>query len=263
MTDAVLLDHISKQQRGRANLKQLLRDFRLRGDQRVGMEAALDRLTVGTFLALAKKARAPRAVLYTSGVWLYGNTGNTCVDESSAFETAHLIPWRGTHEKRVLADSGPQLRGLVVRPGCVYGGRGGLTGFWFSGAANDGAALVAGDGTNRWTMVHVSDLADLYVRLAESSLRAELFNATDRSRSSVLECARAASRAAGARGKVRLLSPAESAKTYGFLAKGLVLDQHVDSSKAARLLGWNPRHGGFADGADRYHGAWKAAQGAS
>ncbi|MDP9169465.1 MAG: VacB/RNase II family 3'-5' exoribonuclease, partial [Acidobacteriota bacterium] len=45
MTDTALLEHISKQQRGRTNLKQLFRDFRLRGDQREGMEAALDRLT--------------------------------------------------------------------------------------------------------------------------------------------------------------------------------------------------------------------------
>lgn len=45
MTDASLLDHIAKQQRGRTNLKQLFRDFRLHGDQRDGMEAALERLT--------------------------------------------------------------------------------------------------------------------------------------------------------------------------------------------------------------------------
>ncbi len=223
---------------------------------------SLDRLTVHTFLALAKKARAPRTLIYTSGVWLYGNTGAASVDESSAFETAHLIPWRGTHEKRVLESSGPLLRGLVVRPGCVYGGRGSLTGFWFSGARKEGSAPIVGDGLNRWTMVHVHDLADLYVRLAESNVRSELFNATDRSRSTVLDCARAASLAAGAKGKVRHLSEKEAAKSYGFLAKGLALDQHVDSSKAVRLLGWTPRHGGFADGAEKYFAAWKAAQGA-
>ena len=32
MTDATLLDHISKQPRGRTSLKQLYKDFRLRGD---------------------------------------------------------------------------------------------------------------------------------------------------------------------------------------------------------------------------------------
>jgi nucleoside-diphosphate-sugar epimerase len=223
---------------------------------------ALDRHTVTTFLSLAKKRTGPRTIIYTSGVWLYGNTGPAAVDESAAFETAYLLPWRAATEKRVLESSGPQLRGLVVRPGCVYGGRGGLTGYWFSGAQKDAAAPILGEGTNRWAMIHVDDLAALYVRLAESNLRAELFNVTDRSRFTVLEMAAAASTAAGAGGKVRQLSPKEAEKAYGGMAKGMALDQHVDSSKAARLLGWNPRFGGFSENAERFHAAWKAAQGA-
>jgi len=52
----------------------------------------------------------------------------------------------------------------------------------------------------------------------------------------------------------------EAAKTLGPMAECLALDQHVDSSKAVRMLGWQPRHGGFVDGAMRYHGAWKASR---
>ncbi len=44
MTDAALLDHISKQPRGRTSLKQLYKDFRLRGDDRHVLDAAIDRL---------------------------------------------------------------------------------------------------------------------------------------------------------------------------------------------------------------------------
>src|SRR5581483_11594796 len=125
----------------------------------------LDRLTVQTFLDLAKKAKAPRTVIYTSGVWLYGDTGSLAVDESEAFESSFLIPWRAQHEKRVLEASGPLTRGLVIRPGCVYGGRGGLTGIWFEGAEKGAGAPIVGEGANRWAMIHVEDLADLYVRL--------------------------------------------------------------------------------------------------
>ena len=32
----------------------------------------------------------------------------------------------------------------------------------------------------------------------------------------------------------------------------------VDARKAVRLLGWQPRHGGFADGAATYFAAWRA-----
>ena len=50
----------------------------------------------------------------------------------------------------------------------------------------------------------------------------------------------------------------EAAKTYGPMAECLAYDQHVDSRKAVRLLGWQPSHGGFVDGVDRYFAAWKA-----
>jgi len=217
---------------------------------------ALDRRTLDALLALTQGPRERRLV-YTSGVWLYGATGPEPVDESRAPERAHLVPWRGEHEKKALAAGG-----LVIRPGCVYGGAGSLTALWFEGAAKDGAAPMVGDGANRWATVHKDDCGELFALAAESGLRGELFNATDRSRSTVREMAEAAARAAGKGGAVRALPFAEAEKTYGFLAHGLALDQHVDSSKAVRRLGWTPRFGGFADDAPRYHAAWMASRGA-
>src|SRR5688572_22927217 len=109
-------------------------------------------------------------------------------------------------------------------------------------------------------MIHLQDLADLYLRAAESSHRAQIFNAVDRSRFTQLDCARAASRAAGAGGKVAHLTPEEGHAAFGPMAECLAFTQHVDASKAVRLLGWQPRHGGFVDGAARYFTSWKASQ---
>lgn len=218
---------------------------------------SLDRRTIEAFLALAAKGPRARQVLYTSGVWLYGACGPEPVDETHAPERSHLIPWRGEHEKKVLAAGG-----LVLRPGCVYGGTGGLTGLWFGGALEKGAAPIVGKGDNRWATVHADDCGELYALAAESGLKGELFNATDRSRATVREMASAASRAAGKGGAVTELEFADAEKAYGVLAHGLALDQHVDSSKASRRLGWNPRFGGFTDDAPRYFAAWNAARGA-
>jgi nucleoside-diphosphate-sugar epimerase len=217
---------------------------------------ALDRRTVDAFIARTKNTRA-RTIVYTSGVWQYGATGPEPVDETAAFEGKPLAPWRTEHEKLVLAAGG-----LVIRPGCVYGGSGGLTGEWFAGARGQGAAPIVGKGENRWATVHADDCGELFALAAESGLRGELFNATDRSRSTVREMAAAASRAAGADGKLAELDLQESEKRYGTMSLGLALDQHVDSSKALRRLGWNPRFGGFADDAPRYFAAWMAARGA-
>jgi len=217
----------------------------------------LDRAAVDTLLAAADDSRG-RAVIYTSGVWLYGNTGGRAVDETRALEKGFVAPWRLEHEKLVLAAATASRRCLVLRPGCVYGGRGGLTAMWFQSAAEKKSAVIAGDGRNRWAMVHVEDLAELYALAGESSLSGELVNGVDRSRETVLEMAQAASRAAGAGGKVQALSPDEARRAFGGLAEGLLLDQEVDGAKAQRLLGWEPRFTGFSEAADRFHLAWHA-----
>lgn len=218
----------------------------------------VDREFVKALLDTARGANAPRLLLYTSGVWVYGDTGGRRVDESSMPTPHPYVARRVEHERMVLEADGGALRTLVIRPGCVYGGSGSLTASWFASAASEGAARIVGDGQNRWSMVHRDDLAQLYVLAAESGCRVEVFNATDRSRSTVRECAQAASRAAGADGKVVTTSVAEAVKASGAYAECLALDQHVDSGKAVRLLGWQPRHAGFVDEAERCFRAWKA-----
>jgi nucleoside-diphosphate-sugar epimerase len=219
----------------------------------------LDKRTVDTLIGAATRSQRSRLFVYTSGVWVYGDTGDARVDESSELKPVSIAAQRAEHERIVLAADRGALRTIVVRPGCVYGERGSLTADWFDSATKNGAARVVGDGANRWAMVHLHDLADLYVRAVESPFRAEIFNATDRSRFTQHECARAASRAAGAGGKVANLSLAEASKLFGGMAECLAMTQHVDSSKAVRLLGWQPRHGGFADEAPRYFAAWRAS----
>lgn len=214
----------------------------------------LDRSAVDTLL------KAPGAVIYTSGVWLYGATGVNPADETTALNEGHILPWRLEHEKLVLAAAAKGRRALVLRPGCVYGGRGGLTGMWFQSALEKKAAAVAGDGRNRWAMVHVEDLAELYALAAESSVSGELLNVTDASRATVLDMAKAASRAAGAGGAAATTTAAEARAAYGGLAEGLLLDQQVSSAKAAKLLGWKPRLPAFAAAADRYFRAWRAGR---
>ena len=226
-----------------------------------GRGAELDRTTVETLLAAAAEAGRPRLVVYTSGVWVLGDTGGEAADESAPLRAPAVVAHRVDTEGRVLGASTGAVRTLVLRPGCVYGGRGGLTGMWFASAAADGAARMVGDGGNRWSMVHVDDLARLYLLAAESPWGGEVFNATDRSRFTVRQCAEAASREAGAAGRVAAVPVEEAAAGLGGVAECLAMDQHVDSSKAVRLLGWQPRHAGFVDEVARAFAAWRAASG--
>jgi len=215
---------------------------------------AKDKLAIETLLDAGRRGAQPKTLIFTSGAWVYGDTGDQMVDETTPLDPIKLVAWRSPHEQLVLRASG--VRGLVIRAGCVYGGAGGLTAQWF---AKPGA--VVGDGRNRWTMVHLDDLADAYVRAAGCGLGGEIFNVTDRSRFTVLEMATAAARAAGYQGEIRPAPVAEARKTLGDFADALALSQHVDSGKAVRLLGWQPRHGGFLDEVEVLYRAWKATRG--
>jgi nucleoside-diphosphate-sugar epimerase len=218
---------------------------------------ALDRQTVEALISAGERGSRPKTVLYTSGSWVYGNTGGRLVDETAPLAPVKRVAARPGVEQLVLSSS--SVRGLVVRPGCVYGGPGGMTGDWFEGAEKKALAVV-GEGRNRWAVVHIDDLADGYRRVGESGLAGEVFNLVDPSRSTLDEMATAAGGAAGYAGEIRWISVAEASKTMGDFAECLVLDQHVDAGKAARLLDWHPRHGGFVEEAETYFMSWKAAR---
>ena len=219
---------------------------------------ALDRAAIEALASEGGRAGHKRTLIYTSGVWVYGDTRGERVDEGSALNPAKLVAQRVQSEELVLSRAGAHLASIVIRAGCVYGGRGSLTAAWFESAQRRGAARIVGDGSQRWAMVHVEDLAQLYLLAGESGLDCAVLNATENVRPSVRECAEAASRAAGAGGKIETLPQAEAAERLGPLAEALGFSQHVDSSKAARLLGWRPRHAGFVDEIDRLYLAWRA-----
>jgi nucleoside-diphosphate-sugar epimerase len=217
---------------------------------------AFERSTVHALLAAARKrGPQPKALIYTSGTWVYGTTGNRIVDETTPVAPPSHVAERPAVERLVLEADG--VRAIVLRPGCVYGHQGSLTAMWFAAAKAGGPLAVIGDGSARWPLVHLDDLGRAYVRAAESGLTG-IFNVTDRSRASVLEMAGAVARVTGYAGGIRTTPVAEAAASMGTLAECLALDQHVDSRKAVGLLGWQPRHGGFADEVEECHEAWKA-----
>ena len=117
----------------------------------------LNEQTIDVLLASATAAGRPRKVVVTGGVWDYGSTGDRMVDEASPLDPPALVLPRREVEVRVLKASSGSLKTLVIRPGCVYGGPGGLTAAWFESAMKEGAARIVGDGRNRWAMVHRHD----------------------------------------------------------------------------------------------------------
>lgn len=208
--------------------------------------------------ALAVLLGAKRGPLvYTSGVWVLGSTGDRAADETAPLNPLPLVAWRPAHERRAL-DAGA----AVVRPGIVFGGRGGLVASFFESADRDGAATYVGDGQNRWTFVHVEDLADLYVRALELWPDGErLYHAVGGPAERIADVARAASAAAGHGGETRAWPLEEARKKLGAFADALAVDQVVTAPRTEKALGWRPRRRGFVRSAGEACRDWSAREG--
>jgi len=218
----------------------------------------LERLTAESLIRLGNSGAKPRTFIYTSGVWVYGNTGCQIVDETSPLNPAKLVSWRPGVEEMVL--KAKEIKGIVIRPGCVYGKQGGMTGSWFKGAYKEKALKGTGDGNNHWAMVHAEDLAEAYLLAAESGLKGEIFNVADRSCSSISENLKAVAGVTGYSGQIEFIPAEKASQTLGDYAYCLALDQHVDAGKATRRLGWQPKHSGFGEEVETCFTAWKEAQ---
>ena len=131
----------------------------------------IDRQAVETFLAAATKSRggrAPAAFVYTSGVWVLGDTTVPAERMRRCGRRAY-VAWRPEHERLVLeAGCSGTPRTVVVRPGIVYGGTRGIIADLLKDAAN-GLVRVIGEGKNHWPCVYARDLADLYLRVGHAS----------------------------------------------------------------------------------------------
>src|SRR6267378_1654169 len=147
--------------------------------------------------------RVGATFIYTSGIWVLGDTAGAAVDESRPTNPAKAAAWRPAHEQLTLELAKEGIRAVVVRPGIVYGGgRGGIPASFFGTALKQGAAQTVGEGANHWPLVHVDDLAELYVRLVERAPAGSIFHATDASTHTAREIAEAASGDAGRAGQV-------------------------------------------------------------
>ena len=152
----------------------------------------------------------------------------------------------------MLNATSPNLRTVVLRPGHVYGGVGGLTDILFSSTSR-GSVVIVGEGKNRWPMVHLQDLAHAYVSAAERELSRVIFNVVDDSSATLREMAEAIARSANLAGKIHSI-PLEHAKNeFGSLTDSFAIDLTVNNSRIKRLLGWQIHHAPFIYETDLYY----------
>lgn len=181
-----------------------------------------------------------RHFLYTSGVWVLGNTGPGVADETTPVSPISLVEWRTTHEKYVLAEARDNFTTTVLRPGCVYGGSQSLLRSWFAAADKGEPLEIVGDGSNRWAMVHLADLADCY-RLAVEKKIGGILHGIDDTDASLRQCAEAVVAGSGKRSKIESVPLDKARMKLGPFADALAINQRVASHSTRQRLGWTPR----------------------
>lgn len=222
-----------------------------------GAPVETDLTAVDALRQIAQDAIEERHLIYTSGCWVLGETGDAPLDENAPVDhPAETVAWRPAHEEMVLGCADETLVTTVVRPGMVYGGHGGLVSRFFESADSTGAAEYVGDGENRWSLVHRDDLGRLYVAIAENRAGG-VFLGVDGMPVKVVDAARAASHAAGAGGEVRGVPVERAREELGPVADAVALDQALVTSRAQEV-GWTTTHRSFVTTAATAYEEWKA-----
>ncbi len=230
------------------------------GFERSMQGVAVDRAVVRAVIKSVGAATSPRHFIYTSGLWVLGETGDGPVDEGgSTDEPVALVGWRPAHERIVLDAAGGTLTTSVIRPGMVYGGSGGLLASFFESAAAGEPLTHIGDGQNHACFIHREDNAQLYAQVIDQRAQG-IFHGIDDSPRTVADVASAVAKAAGAGSRAESVA-VEVARAEGGLFADAMCTNQVAVARRSRELGWRPTRPPVTESAREAFAEWEDAQG--
>jgi nucleoside-diphosphate-sugar epimerase len=203
---------------------------------------------------VAALAGSGKPLVHTSGSSVIGDDarGNriseAIFDEDTPFVVAPAKQPRRDIDLMVLGAAGSGVRSAVICPTNIYGiGRGANPNgvqipFLADNARKHGFVQVVGQGVNRWSNVHIDDVAELFLLVLEKA-PAGAFYFAENGEVSFGEIGAAIARRLGL-GPVQSL-PAESAaeqwgESRAYYSFGS--NSRVRAKRARRELGWAPRH---------------------
>jgi nucleoside-diphosphate-sugar epimerase len=217
-----------------------------------------DRIAVGALLGALAGSGKP--FVYTSGTPIYGDTGLSVVDEDAPLYPPPFFAWRPQVEQQVLAAAAQDVRSMILRPATVYGRGGGSSLLVLLRLAqHEGVAQYVGTGENRWSTVHVDDLARLYVLAFERASAGSVFNAAAGASVSLKDLATAISFAIGRERSVASWTLEQARVALGPRAEFFAMNQQVSGANATLSLGWDAQAPSLLY--DVAYGSYRTAQG--
>jgi len=209
-----------------------------------------DRQAVETLLQAL--AGTGKALIHTSGSSIVADeAGGEPGDAVYTDIPEHPVPGKAARvaiDRRVLAAAAANIRTVVVCPTMIYGlGRGPTTQSQqipalLRHARDSGISHHVGRGLNRWSHVHIDDVAELYLLALQNAAPASFFYA-ENGEATLLEIARDIARHLDVAGPESLSVEAASrvwapaAVRYGFGS-----NSRVRADRARQDLGWSPKN---------------------
>jgi len=216
-----------------------------------GNYGAVDKSALSTLITASANSKKKKMLIFTSGILVYPHSPNRVLDEEDEPQTkGWLVSERVPFEQIVVKSD--KVFGVVIRPAFVFGRKSNHFIQYFE-QAKKGKIVIAGPKDIGWSQIHIDDLIDGYLRIAESSpsnVAGHIFNLADSSRYTNAMIAQRFASVAGYQGNIEV-----DEKLAREFSNKVVF---VESQKAQRLLGWRPRHRLLLDQAELLYRSWLA-----
>jgi len=195
-----------------------------------------------------------KPLLHTSGSSVIGDdalgdhVSESIFDEDTPMIVEPVKQPRREIELRVLAAANEGVRAVVICPSNIYGGGTGLNPrsvqipFLVDQARMDGVVHIVGRGVNRWSNVHIDDVAELYL-LALQKAPAGAFYFIENGEASFGEIGESIARRLKLE-PVQSWTVEEAAERWGKVHAHYTFgsNSRVRAKRARRELGWMPLH---------------------
>lgn len=185
-----------------------------------------------------------KTLIVSNGTGGFGDTGPDVADETTPVDLTHPLAARNPAENLVTGAAENGLRGMAVRlPLLVYGHGGSVfLPMLMASARARGVSAYIGEGSNRMSVAHVDDVAELYALALERGRAGEVYIASAGEDVSFRQVAEAVAAGTGPECRVQSVSPEQAAEiwnpVWAFL---LSLTNRVSGNKARRELEWRPQ----------------------
>lgn len=210
---------------------------------------------------LEAMANTGKKLILTSGTGVYPDTGDKIYTEEMPFPHADspITIARRNLEQEVLNASATAVHSIVLRPPTVYGRAGSflVPRLLLDHALSTRESIyIEGTVNNRWSAVHVDDLADLYILALKHAQPGTLFNTASESGVTTRQIAESISRAARLGGKITPVSLQRSRDLFQHWGEWWGINNQCSGEKAMSDLGWKPHRPRLLDDIER--GSYKS-----